>query len=206
MKQVTKREYSGLESAYQFFDARLFGGCLPDCLITLNRKAGSKGYFSPERYQGREDKTAVVHELALNPDTFDGRSDLEILSTLVHEQAHVWQQHFGEPSRSGYHNKQWADKMQEVGLMPSDTGLEGGKRTGQRVTHYIIEGGRFDVAAREFLADGFKLGWQSPVGAGKRKAPESKVKYSCFVCDLNAWAKPEVRLICGTCESVMLPN
>ena len=30
---------------------------------------------------------------------------------------HQWQQHFGKPSRNGYHNKQWADKMESVGLI-----------------------------------------------------------------------------------------
>lgn len=34
--------------------------------------------------------------------------------------------------------------MIQVGLMPSDTGEAGGKRTGQSVTHYIIPGGKFE--------------------------------------------------------------
>jgi hypothetical protein len=46
-----------------------------------------------------------------------------ILSTLVHEMVHVWQETYGNPSRRGYHNRQWAEKMREVGLQPSSTGL-----------------------------------------------------------------------------------
>ena len=34
--------------------------------------------------------------------------------------------------------------MIQVGLMPSDTGEAGGKRTGQSITHYIIPGGKFE--------------------------------------------------------------
>jgi hypothetical protein len=30
------------------------------------------------------------------------------LSTLVHEMAHLQQNHFGKSSRTGYHNKEWA--------------------------------------------------------------------------------------------------
>ena len=66
------------------------------------------------------------------------RDDIEWHSTLVHEMCHLWQEDFGKPSRGGYHNRQWADKMIQVGLMPTDTGEPGGQLTGQRVTHYII--------------------------------------------------------------------
>jgi hypothetical protein len=57
-------------------------------LVTLQRRGGSKGYFAPERFDGRL-VSGGVHELALNPDAFVDRSDVEILSTLVHEQVHV---------------------------------------------------------------------------------------------------------------------
>jgi hypothetical protein len=34
---------------------------------------------------------------------------------------HLWQHHHGKPSRTGYHNKEWATMMKAVGLIPSDT-------------------------------------------------------------------------------------
>ena len=40
----------------------------------------------------------------------------DILGTLVHEMCHQWQHELGNPSRSGYHNKEWGNKMKEVGL------------------------------------------------------------------------------------------
>ena len=64
---------------------------------------------------------------------------------------HLWQHIFGKPSRGRYHNVQWAKKMKEIGLYPSDTGEAGGKETGDKVSHYIINDGRFDVAATHFL-------------------------------------------------------
>ena len=50
----------------------------------------------------------------------------------------------------GYHpqlsaalyDRQWAAKMREIGLQPSSTGEEGGKETGQSMSHYIIPDGR----------------------------------------------------------------
>ena len=205
---TTTAEYSAFDEAYDFFNNKLFEGMLPLCLITLQRKASAKGYYSPDRFMSRVAEGETIDEIALNPDVFTGRTDKEILSTLAHEMAHLWQQKFGKPSRSGYHNKEWAKKMEKVGLMPTDTGTPGGKKTGQKVTHYIIEGGPFDVACDALLGGDFQLNWQS-IAASKGKDKQakakqkSKTKYSCSTCGQNAWAKPESRLMCGECMEMM---
>jgi hypothetical protein len=196
---ITLQEYQGFQKAYDFFNRELFAGGLPQVLVTLQRHANSRGYFSPERFKGRLLK-ASVHELALNPDTFTGRSDAMILSTLVHEMCHVWQETYGAPSRRGYHNQQWATKMREVGLQPTTTGKEGGAETGQAVTHYILPGERYATAYAKLAATGLQLNWQSlpAMGQGKGKS-SSKTKFSCPGCGQNAWAKPGALLICGAC-------
>jgi SprT-like family len=58
--------------------------------VTLQRHVRAKGYFAPQQFTGRV-KNTTAHEIALNTDVFTGRSDELILSTLVHEMAHVWQ-------------------------------------------------------------------------------------------------------------------
>ena len=118
----------------------------------MQRRNSSHAYFAPERFAHRV-ADAVIAELAFNPDYFLGRADIEILSSLVHEMAHCWQAHYGMPSRAGYHNREWAAKMEALGLMPSDTGKPGGKRTGQRMAHYLISGGRFAQAAEGAAGD-----------------------------------------------------
>jgi predicted SprT family Zn-dependent metalloprotease len=204
--KITGREYSALEHAYDWFNTRLFGDTLPPCLLTLQRKAHSKGYFAQERFTHRADTHGVADELALNPDTFVGRSDKEILSTLVHEMVHCWQRHFGIPGRRGYHNREWAAQMRAIGLMPSDTGTAGGKQTGQRVTHYIVLDGLFDQAAAALLATGFCLHWQpGPLGP-QQGSQRSKTKYRCPTCGQNAWAKPTASLLCGACLRTMEPQ
>jgi ribosomal protein S27AE len=48
----------------------------------------------------------------------------------------------------------------------------------------------------------FRLNWQSACfdgGESRKKKAASKTKYTCPTCGANAWAKPEPRLICGTC-------
>jgi hypothetical protein len=81
---ITIAEYRGFQRAYDFFNTALFGAALPDLLVTLQRKAKTRGYFSVDRFRARTND-ATTHELALNPDAFDGRTDEEILSTLAHE-------------------------------------------------------------------------------------------------------------------------
>lgn len=141
-------------------------------------------------------------EIALNPEAWVRQTDKHILSILVHEMCHHWQSSFGKEPRGGYHNRQWGTEMKRVGLYPSNTGEPGGKETGQQMTHYILPGELFDTACDELLAGGMKLDWESPKPR-KLKPPPSKIKYTCDPCDVNAWAKPNTRLLCGTCKAEM---
>ena len=205
MNASPTRTYTSLDAAYDHFNRKLFGGTLPPCLITMQRHKGAYGYFSGDRFASVANPDEITDEIALNPAHFATRTPAKILSTLVHEQAHVWQHHFGKPGRRGYHNKQWAAKMREIGLIPTDTGLPGGKETGQKVTHMIEEGGLFDKACTAWLAKQGPILYQDRAGDGeaRRKKAASKTKYACPGCDLNAWAKPDANLWCGDCEEPM---
>lgn len=162
----TSETYDGLSGAYRFFNERLFEGLLPAPLVTLQRKKRVRGYYHEGIFisRTRKDEKVLIDELAMNPEKFAGRTDIEILSTLVHEMVHCRQAKQGRPSRTGYHNAEWAQMMDEVGLAPSSTGQDGGKRTGQSVTHYIVPGGRYDQAATELIAGGWRLEWQDVRG------------------------------------------
>lgn len=207
----TKETYDRFQHAYESLNRKLFDGALPNCLITLQRRKRSYGYFSADRF-GREDGT-VTDEIALNPSHFRSRPAAEVLATLAHEMVHLWQHHYGKPGRGRYHNREWAEKMKAIGLQPTDTGEEGGKEVGDSVHHIIMPDGGFDRAARALAARGFAIAWlEQPRAAaavatgaeGKTaesdEAPKSgkRVKYSCPACGLNAWAKHGAALICGT--------
>lgn len=198
--KTTFREYLTLQDAYDYYNVHLFGGSLPQCLITYQRHRKARGYFSGDRFALRNDDEQTTDEIALNPAAF-GRSDEGILSTLVHEMCHLWQHHSGKPSRNAYHNKEWGRKMIEVGLIPSATGQPGGKQTGQSVSHYIVPGGPFETTTRELLATGITLRWRSKEREGGDVVSKNKVKYTCPACGLNAWAKPDVHIVCGECNA-----
>jgi hypothetical protein len=202
----TQRTYKTLDDAYRFFNERLFGGRLPGCLITMQRSKQAYGYFAGGRF-GSADGKEVTDEIALNPSHFRSRTTEQSLSTLVHEMAHLQQHHFGKPGRTSYHNKEWAGMMHTVGLIPSDTGALGGREVGQKVSHYIEDGGAFALACAELVRHGFDALyvelWAEGEAAKRKKKSASKTKYTCPSCQLNAWAKPEARLVCGDCDKAM---
>jgi predicted SprT family Zn-dependent metalloprotease len=197
MSQPTRRQYGELDIAYDFFNEALFGGVLPRCLITLQRKGGSRGYFSGCRFV-TWDGVEVTDEIALNPAEFRNRTVEQTLSTLVHEMAHLWQYHFGNPSRTGYHNREWADKMDSLGLVPSDTGEPGGKRVGQRMTHYISSTGPFSRECATLLSTGFVLPYVQSKDPNAAKKAASKTRFRCPSCGANAWGKADLMLVCGS--------
>lgn len=203
MSDPTKRQYSYLDGAYDFFNKALFNDTLPRCLITMQRHGRSRGFFHGERFV-RSDGIEVADEIALNPALFRTRTTEETLSTLVHEMAHLWQHHLGTPPRTCYHNKEWADKMDSLGLIASNTGEPGGKRTGQQMTHYIEPGGPFDRQCKALIAKGFVLPYVQQADdeiAAKKGA--SKTKFTCPVCKAHAWGKPDLLLICGSDQVAM---
>lgn len=153
----TEEAYAELQHAYDSYNGELFDGALPSCMITFQRQKRTFGYFSKDRF-GRLDGRKT-DEIALNPEYFAVVPMVEVLQTLVHEMAHLWQEHFGKPSRSCYHNIQWADKMEDIGLMPSHNSQPGGKRIGQSMGDYMIAGGKFDQATKRLLASGFAISW-----------------------------------------------
>ncbi len=180
MNSPTHSFYHYLEEAFSFFNRTLFDDTLPVCLLTVQREKSVFGFFSPNRWT---DTTGhKVHELAVNPSYFARHNLMEVFQTIVHEMGHNWQHSFGKPSRNGYHNKQWADKMEAIGLMPSSTGLPGGKRTGQRMSDYPLPGGAFEQAAQAFIQQSQGLPWVDRFAA---------LKSSCQPRDVEWTLEPE---------------
>lgn len=149
--------YLWLQGVAQHFNVTLFDEDLPSVVFTLQRGKASAGYFSPFRW--RHKAGGLASEIAVNPAYFASQSLLSLFQTIGHEQCHLWQHVYGKPSRVGYHNTEWAEKMIYIGLMPSSTGKPGGATTGQKMTDYPISGGRFLDACAELAKNQFELPW-----------------------------------------------
>ena len=81
----------------------------------------------------------------------------ETLSTLAYKMVHLWQYYFGDSGRRVYHNREKADRMDVIVLMPSNTGKPGRWCVGAKMTHYISEVGLFDCACRDLMTREFAL-------------------------------------------------
>lgn len=226
MEETPTIKFYGLfQYLYDNYNEFLFNKELKDCLIVITRKKNVMGHYSHERWMYSDD--SKTDELALNPNMFLKYPLLEICQTLVHEMCHGWQFHNGTPSRGGYHNKEWAEKMKSVGLMPTANGMVGGKTTGQKMSDYPIEDSEFLALSREFIntkvfaklyyevnpiimdsLDQSKplfeqikdLNLVEEIKPAKKK---TKIKYSCS-CS-NVWGKPDLELYCKICEEDLLP-
>ena len=214
----TPELYDALQEAYEFLNVALFDGTLLNCVITLQRRNRAYGYFSPMRFERRDGPSR--DEIALNPSYFPTRSLADTLATLAHEMVHLWQSHFGNPGRRGYHNREWADKMQDIGLQPSSTGAVGGRETGDTMSHYILPDGLFIAAVESLKRQGFRLEWTESIRyrsskvendpSDDERSSESKsgkrVKYSCPACGLNAWARHNAQIKCMSDDMQLLPE
>jgi len=154
----TEELYRSLEIAYAHFNSALFDNKLPHVIFTVQRQKGVMGYFTPDRWGSLQGEKC--HEIAINPSYIAQSRMIEIVQTLVHEMTHCWQHCFGKPGRGCYHNKEWAYKMIEIGLMPSSTGEPGGDITGEHMSDYIVKNSAFHTAyGKLFEESKFKLAW-----------------------------------------------
>ncbi len=149
-KKPTQEFYELFQFIYDYLNSNLFENELPNCMIVITRKGKTFGYFQPERWINNE--KIKTDEIAINPMYFDKYPLIEILQTMAHEMCLLWQHHFGKPSKRTYHNKEWANKMVEIGLMPSNTGKVGGKMVGQQMMEYPIVKGQFVKTANKLIS------------------------------------------------------
>jgi predicted SprT family Zn-dependent metalloprotease len=218
----TNAQFDAYRAMWTYFNTELFGGTLGHVILNFSRRARSLGFFAPERWT---DGNQTTHEISLNPTYLTRANAKDSASTLVHEMAHLWRYEQPEKPRGGYHDTEWADKMVEIGLMPSDTAAPGGARTGYKMSHYIIPGGRFERAF-DAMPAACQLPWTIGIDedalAGKKgtqakkeakekeeeKAKQAarkvKVKYSCPCCAANVWGKAGMNVRCGECDEQML--
>jgi predicted SprT family Zn-dependent metalloprotease len=198
MNTPTQEQFNCYQSAYDYFNESLFAGKLKPCLLNFRGKSRKNmGLFWPNKWT-RSDGSKT-HEISLNPEVLL-RPLKDTFSTLVHEMCHQQQQEFGKPPTKNYHDRQWGKMMEDVGLIPSNTGEPGGKKTGAQMTHYIAENGPFDKAFKQMPQD-ISLPWLTGIVPDKNEEPvvrEKKSKYVC-PCDKKVSGEPDLQILCVEC-------
>ncbi|MGL6039325.1 MAG: SprT-like domain-containing protein, partial [Soonwooa sp.] len=142
----TQKIYQFLSQIFDYYNLNLFESKLSSCIISIGAKNAS-GIFYRNKWKDQEGK--IVHEIAINPESNFHAVDFH--QALVHEMCHLWQFEYGmhQPTE-GYHNVEFANKMQLIGLEVSSTGRLGGQRIGFQMSDYIIEDGLFMKAFQKF--------------------------------------------------------
>jgi hypothetical protein len=70
------------------------------------------------------------------------------------------------------------------------------------MTHYIIEGGRFDEAWKLLEEAGFKFDYQDKATNGP-VTRKQKTACVCDGCGIRVWAEDELHIVCEDCGQRM---
>jgi predicted SprT family Zn-dependent metalloprotease len=199
--------YAPIKAAFQVFNRIFFDGQLPTPIFTASsHHKRSRGYFKAKSWVRDGDSRYRADVINLNPLYFldEHGGNREALQTIMHEICHLWQEHFGKPPRSGYHNREFAAKMKLIGLQPSNTGRPGGKEVGQRMSDYIIAGSPFERAVYALLERGFDIPWSELAGVEGKKPP-TRITYRCVHCGFRLLAPAGNRNAGCDCTGVHVP-
>jgi ribosomal protein S27AE len=93
--------------------------------------------------------------------------------------------------------------MRRIGLPPSSTGAPGGAETGYKVSHYVIDGGPFDLSYKVFDASNPPVRWGDAFTQRGEAWKPKRETFVCPRCDQKVLGIPKTRVKCGWCDLVM---
>ncbi|MFH0783335.1 MAG: hypothetical protein V2B20_15480 [Pseudomonadota bacterium] len=191
----TETQSAAYQKIFDYFNRRLFENSLSNCMLSFSRRRiSSHTLFSSGQWC--EKAGSAIPQISLNFQQLKEGEPIELMAMLVAQMVHLWQEQYGKPSRKGYFNREWAEKMEEIGLIPSSTGLPGGKRIGQGIKHYIEDNDLFEKAFREMPTD-FLLPFRPEAFKGKIRGGFSvKEMYRCISCGTKVWGKSGLGIMC----------
>ena len=212
----TLLQFQAIQEAYDFYNKELFypvfGQLLSPVMLSLNDnyKRVSYGYYAFDKYKDEEGN--LLSLINLTPEYLT-RTFIKVMGTLVHEMCHHYQYTLGvkKGKRTAYHDKEFAEIMERVGLICSTTGEPGGKQTGRRVSHYVLDGGAFEkltIDAPESLKTPFTInnnlfGRERNFRDEHSKTLKLKIKYECPNCKNKVWGKPNLQINCVPCNTIL---
>jgi hypothetical protein len=181
----------GYQQAFDHFNNALFGGKLPECILSFNAVGNSTGYFKPAIWKFGSDRP--VPEIAINPKLL-GYADDFLLQVLVRCMVFLWQYTYGNPSsRMGYCSDEFTDKMAAIGLPCRE-------KSGMSVKWNVNPNGKYSqcrpINHRLFFAM-------------ENFAPDppksTRVKFTCSKCGSKAMGSAGLKVTCHTldCDTPM---
>lgn len=207
-RSASEKLWESWHGLFDFFNDQLFDSSLDRDRVILNcsRSSGRgtlgfyMGFLAENKgawiEQGGQEQKA---EISMNPSKMAKYGPEETMATFVHELCHFWQDLHGNPGKRGYHNKEWADKMLEVGLKPINN-KDPSKMTGMSMHHSIMEDGRFAQVIKD-LPEELKLPFLG-LATAKPAAKTGYEKWFCPQCKQICRAKASAQLACMPCSLI----
>ncbi len=202
--------YAELRDLVDALNRALFTPVLPTAMLLVRGRRRPAGAEQPVCWgQWRQVPWGPYPALTLNTEALAQDSDAALLGALVHEMVHLWQAQPGHVRPlEGHHNREWARQMLLLGLMPSDTGVPGGRTTGRHMSQFLVPRGRVHgLAVRWQAAQRPLLSWHlMPLldllsVTPRRAGGPTRHRLTCPTCTAQAWAHCGTRLLCGTCQT-----
>ena len=208
-----------LKALYNHLNDELFDGALPMVYLKLDRtNRFIRGHYAVDVWT--DEDGIRWNEININANAFANGDFKGAVTVFVHEMVHHWQQTWGMPSRTGYHNAEYAGKCRDLGIECIDPETRKPVNAAQNMDCELIEGGKleeviynlpdemvFPYHPADFeLPGNEKGGGEREQGRGgenpeqrKPKTPGKRSKYTCAQCGTNVWGKSGLSIVCGIC-------
>lgn len=135
-------------------------------------------------YRSGRNGFALKDEITINA-RHAGQALSEVLTTLLHELLHAWQEVYGRPGRGNYHNKEFRAKAGSLGLVVNERGET-----------YVMPG-RFTEILHRYGIDATTTP-PAPLASPTFVGPGSKLKKWSCGCT-NVRAAVELEAVCARC-------
>jgi hypothetical protein len=173
------------QAIFDYFNQQLFDGSLPNCILDLNAKGKSQGYFKPKGWTKYDGQIVTSHQISLNPELLQESTSDRAYRALVIQMLALWQHELGEtkPVRPGYYNTEFLAKAETVGLVLQ------AKSKGWGIDCFVEPSGLFSQALDNMPLEMYFL-WKPEVEIQKtnpKLQKTNKVKYHCSKCGQNIW-------------------
>lgn len=199
---LAMKQAKELYKVYSLLNAALFEGELPNrVLLRYAHNPRTDGTFRADAWDTDNDEaipeiTLSQHLIADNPE--------ELLVNLVHQMTHLWQHSVMKVNKAyHYHDQTFAEKLEEMGLIPFSTKDEDSK-TGFSISHRVDPTGRFSKDAGRMgaaLKQSIKpRGSAIFADSTDEKPNRNKVTWVCPKCEQKAWGSPKLEITCSRCK------
>ena len=191
-----------LERIFRLLNNRFYGGELEKPIIAVQTtgKKSAYGWCTTRRiWTDSKNEQAAYYEITMTAEYLT-RPNEQIVSTLLHEMAHLYSLQNGMKDTSRgctYHNKTFKLVAESHGLT-----IEHDDKIGWSVSTLNGEALEY-MSELKVNRQAFRIARQAAAPKGTGKVKQSMRKYICPLCGMTVRATKAVHVVCGDCMMTM---